>query len=401
MSNPQIPTNLIPLNDSERLNKLLRYDVLYTSAEVSFDTIALLAKEVFGTSSAFVNFIDKDKVFFKANISSISSNIVERKDSLCSLTILNDDITVFSDTHQYPRLMESPYVSSEGGIRFYAGAPIITEEGFKVGTVCVIDEKPRAEVTDAQLKMLKLLSNLTLEKLETRLAHRININAQDDRMHRLVHDLKNPVTSILAYSQILASKELSFEIQSTIGNKIERSSRGIEQSLNNILNEAVNANGAIALNLKPITVNELLNFIDATFEHTLKNKSQKLNVKSDCNHVVMADTQRIQDVFTNLISNAIKYSHIGSEIFLNCKLVGQNVVFEIKDNGVGLTKEDLSKLFVKFAKLSSQPTGNERSNGLGLSIVKMLTELHNGKVWAKSPGKNLGSSFFIALPSVS
>ena len=336
----------------------------------------------------------------KANISAIETNKIKRQDSLCSITILNKAITVFTDTHRYPALLASPYVSDKNGIRFYAGAPIVTHEGYHIGTVCVIDEEPRSTVSEKQLNMLKMLSDLTLEKLESRLAHRINVNAYDDRMHRLVHDLKNPITSILAYSQIIASRSLPFETQSALGSKIESSSRAIEQSLNNILEEASNDNGVIDLKLEIITFEEIAKFIKSTFESALANKSQTLEINCDGKQTFKIDRRRIEDALTNLMSNAIKYSHVGSVIYINCYPSGADIIIEFKDNGVGLSEEDLSKLFIKFAKLSSIPTGNERSNGLGLSIVKMLVELHKGKVWATSEGKNKGSSFFISFPAL-
>ncbi len=99
-----------------------------------------------------------------------------------------------------------------------------------------------------------------------------------------------------------------------------------------------------------------------------------------------------------MLSNAIKYSYPGSTIKIICSSEEDNVIFEFRDKGVGLTTDDLPKLFTKFARLSSIPTAKERSNGIGLYIVKTLVQLHGGKVWAANEGKEKGSSFFISLP---
>ncbi len=113
----------------------------------------------------------------------------------------------------------------------------------------------------------------------------------------------------------------------------------------------------------------------------------------------MADATRLQDAFGNLLSNALKYANPDTAVHIYVKETeNKEVLIEFKDQGQGLLPEDMDRLFVKFAKLSATPTGKEHSNGIGLSIVKMLIELHKGKVWAESEGKDKGASFFILLP---
>ena len=113
---------------------------------------------------------------------------------------------------------------------------------------------------------------------------------------------------------------------------------------------------------------------------------------------MLIDEARMQEAFENLLSNAIKYSEHGTTIAINVSINEKGLVVEFKDHGQGLTETDMERLFTKFAKLSAVPTGKEHSNGLGLSIVKMLVELHHGKVWATSDGKGKGASFFIFIP---
>jgi len=392
------PADIIPLNDEARLKKLQRYEILDTPSETDFDTIALLASSTFETESAFVNFVDRDSVFFKANISPLSLNKIARTHSLCALTILEDDIIVFHDTHQFPELANSPYLSSAGEIRFYAGAPLRTADGYTIGTVCVTDKVPHLEVTERQLNVLRLLSKIVMEKLETRLNNRKIVRAYDDTLHRLVHDMKNPITSISLYAQLLGAKELAPEKVSTMANKIEKSARDIEKNLNNLLTDARNENSGIELSNRPVAITLLLDQLQQSFELSLSAKKQRLIVSNDLPVFVNGDKERLQDVFDNLLSNAIKYSHRGATIIVSTSMQDDNVIIEFKDNGLGLNEEDMGKLFLKFARLSSVPTASERSDGLGLSIVKMLVERHKGKVWARSDGKNKGSSFFVSLP---
>jgi len=115
------------------------------------------------------------------------------------------------------------------------------------------------------------------------------------------------------------------------------------------------------------------------------------------------DIKRITEVMDNLVGNAIKFSPEGKAISVDVHKSsdGKNrngrILFRVRDDGPGLTPDDLKKLFGKFVRLSAQPTGGESSTGLGLSIVKQVVELHGGKVWAESEGKGKGATFVVEL----
>jgi signal transduction histidine kinase len=133
-----------------------------------------------------------------------------------------------------------------------------------------------------------------------------------------------------------------------------------------------------------------------------------LSFQGEPNCMVLIDTDKMREVIDNLISNAIKYSPEGKTITVRVQHSKDDdaedtssVLVSVRDEGQGLTEDDMKKLFGKFQRLSARPTAGESSTGLGLSIVKQLVELHGGKVWAESEGKNKGSIFRIKLPSAS
>jgi signal transduction histidine kinase len=393
------PDNIVPNSDEKRVAKLRDFHILDTASDVVFDTIAQIARDVLRTPSSFVSFVDRDRVFFKANLSSLPTNTVKREHSLCSYTILQQDITIIEDTLEADGL-ESPYVGVNGGIRFYAGAPIVTDDGHNIGSVCVTDDKPRKNLTFKQLDILKMLAKLALEKLESYRSTRSIISAYDDQIHRLAHDMKNPASSLVLYGQLMRKQPSNADRMMEFSRKIEAIGKNVEQTMDNLLSDASNANAAINLKFNKIAIAELLNKIAETFETSLNLKRQKLTIECLADGYVEIDRQRMTDVITNLVSNAIKYSFEQSEIKIISRTADNDIVIEFKDEGVGMTDEDISKLFTKFAKLSSVPTGNERSYGIGLYIVKVLTELHGGKVWASSRGRGMGSSFFLSLPRI-
>ena len=113
--------------------------------------------------------------------------------------------------------------------------------------------------------------------------------------------------------------------------------------------------------------------------------------------MVAADTTQLVQIMDNLVSNAVKYSPSGKNIYVRVYQVDSRVRAEIKDEGPGISAEDQKRLFGKFARLSARPTAGEHSTGLGLAIVKRLVESMKGKVWCEShPGQ--GAAFIVELP---
>jgi signal transduction histidine kinase len=108
----------------------------------------------------------------------------------------------------------------------------------------------------------------------------------------------------------------------------------------------------------------------------------------------------MREAVDNLVSNAIKYSPSGGNIELSMSADKSNAVICVRDEGAGLSEEDMSRLFGRFQRLSAKPTGGENSTGLGLSIVKRIIELHGGTIDADSPGPGRGATFTIRLPVV-
>lgn len=374
------------------------YDILDTQPEEAFDKIAKLAAQIFGTSSAFVTFVDQDRVFYKSNISTIPDNVVDRKDSLCSLAILEEQITVFNDTHQIPDLLESKHVNCEGGIRFYAGAPLRTAEGFKLGTLCVVDSMPR-EATEAQLNMLETLSSVIVDELEQRIASKKAIKAQTDLMNTMVHELKSPALNIELLSRYILEEANPDSIKE-MARMIHTSIEGIRNRIDKVLKISEMDQEDFQLHLEETNLKDMLDQTINNLNLLAKHKEQSIKLDYLSNAKVLVDKNRIKEVFENLLSNAIKYAYLGTTITITVEDKEGQVIIAFKDEGQGLTEIDMGKLFKKFAKLSSRPTGKERSSGLGLSIVKMLVELQKGRVWATSEGKDTGATFFVSLPAV-
>jgi GAF domain-containing protein len=175
--NTFIGINLIPENEEERLAKLQEYEIIDTPKEGAFNHIAAMAAHMFNIPIALISLVDADRVWFKANVGMEGVKSVPRGESLCSLAILNDGPTVFQDAIKEPCLLANPLVSGNFGLRFYAGAPLVTADGLNIGTLCIVDKEPR-EFSDADRKMLVNLASIVMDEIELRYLRRKQ-NAED------------------------------------------------------------------------------------------------------------------------------------------------------------------------------------------------------------------------------
>ncbi|MDW8436483.1 MAG: tetratricopeptide repeat-containing sensor histidine kinase [Chloroherpetonaceae bacterium] len=211
------------------------------------------------------------------------------------------------------------------------------------------------------------------------------------------HDLKNPLQTIMGFADLICEEAKQNESVFKKAASIRRASQKMLGLIQDLLQTAAIESGKLELRKRKADLGALVQTISENFSLMAENKRQKLDiaVESDC--VVDIDVERMKEVIENLVGNAIKYSPPDKTIWIEVKRVQGKARFSVRDEGQGLTEDDMKKLFGKFQRLSAKPTGGESSTGLGLSIVKRLVEMHGGKVWAESEGKDKGATFIVEL----
>ncbi len=219
-------------------------------------------------------------------------------------------------------------------------------------------------------------------------------------MHMVAHDLKNPLNGVHEIAKLLRTELEDDAPQQEFVTLVEEAA---EEMLSLVLRfldvEALESN---TLNIEPQPVDLAATAQEAglRFAGAAERKGQHLTVEPSSAPVplVRADPTWLKEVVDNLVSNALKFTPPGKRIRVHTEGVAGGARFVVQDEGPGLTPDDLAKMFGKFQRLSAQPTAGESSSGLGLSIVKRVVELLDGRVWAENAPEG-GSRFVVELPA--
>jgi signal transduction histidine kinase len=212
------------------------------------------------------------------------------------------------------------------------------------------------------------------------------------------HDLRNPLQLVSGLSELMSQGLATGPKVAEFSLAVHEASRRMLEIVNSLLTTAALDRG---LELRPSYVNLVTLAATVLDEHGQRaaHKGQRLVLEAEEHCAAVVDHDRIRQVVDNLVSNAIKFSPRGTDVHVVVRPHNGSVRLEVRDEGPGLTEEDMQRAFGRFARLSARPTGGEAATGLGLSIVKGLVELHGGRVWAESEGPGRGTAFIVELPS--
>lgn len=404
--NPIVSSTPLPLDESERLAALKRYDILDTEAEQRFDDLTKLASYICQTPIALVSLIDDDRQWFKSKVG-LEADETSRELAFCAHAIAQpDQLMVVPNAQEDQRFVDNPLVTDAPNIRFYAGAPLVTAEGYALGTLCVIDTKPR-ELSQEQLDALAAIRRQVLAQIElsrnlTQLTQanleltQLN-QTKNDFLHMAAHDLKNPLSGIMGFAEMLLdSDDISPEETRETVEQIQHASRHMFELVTNLLDVNAIETGQHQLKLAPISLVPLFKQLQQSYTKRAQAKQIEFIVQSPFAGQVLAAESALHQVMDNLVSNAIKYSPANTQVTLRSVEIDTHVQLYIQDQGPGFTDTDKQRLFQKFTRLSAHPTAGEHSSGLGLFIVKSLIDAMQAEIRYESQ-VGQGTTFVVSL----
>ena len=439
----------LPANESDRLIALQRYDVLDTPAESGFDDLTELAAYICGTPIALISLIDEHRQWFKSR-QGLDALETPRELAFCAHAICNPEtILVVPNALEDNRFSHNPLVTDAPKIRFYAGTPLVTSDGYALGTLCAIDRLPR-HLTPEQLSALRALGRQVMSQLELRrslfLAQQQHLKLRQTQVQLiqserlaglghltagLTHEVNNPITFIhsnLAYVQshsktLLQALEvyqqascLPTNIQAKLADldlefvqndlpKVVSSMRSGTNRIQKIIDSLRGFARLDESDRKAVNLNEgiehTLEIIQHRLIQTVEHSAIQLIYRPEILPLVDCYASQINQVFLSLINNAIDAFKSGQSTqskptisILTQTLSSGEVEIVIADNGSGIPNEIHDRIFDPF--FTTKPVG--KGTGLGLSIShQIITRQHQGTLRLTS-SSNLGTEFMITLP---
>ena len=266
---------------------------------------------------------------------------------------------------------QSAEITLPDGQIYLATASTVLADGRRVGRVCVLRDVTHFKELDA----------LKSEFVST-----------------VSHDLRSPLTLIRGYSTMLQMVGELNEQQTSYLQKIISGVESMSRLVNNLL-DLSRIEGGVGLQLERLPAQELIETVVGELQLQAAQKRIQLSMQllPAGELLLEADHALLQQALQNLVENAIKYTESGGKVLVHLSLQDDQVVYEVRDNGIGIAPADQHRLFEKFYRAARKGMKSERGSGLGLAIVKSIVERHGGQVWVESQlGK--GSNFYLVIP---
>ncbi len=393
----------IPAYEKERLKELKSYNILDTLSEADYNNLTAIASQICGTPIALISLVDDKRQWFKSH-HGLDATETPKEYAFCAHAINypNKDF-IIEDAREDERFHDNPLVVGDPEVIFYAGIPLKGENDLPLGTLCVIDHKPR-QLNDQQKKSLRALSEqvmnlMKLRKKQNQLEKALSeLNGKNKELqnfaHITAHDLKSPLNTISNLIHIVRTDH-SNQIPPdglAILEMVQSSSDHLKGLINSLLEYSKNVH---SVKQEKTTVNLLA--LKNTLEELVTSRVNcSITLKSPLEEI-QTNATALEQILINLTSNAIKYNEKDEiKIEIGAVETGTHFQFYVKDNGPGIETSKHEEIFEIFKTLTAIDRFGEKGNGIGLATVKKVVEALGGTIHLESsPGK--GATFHFTL----
>ncbi|WP_069660345.1 sensor histidine kinase [Arcticibacter eurypsychrophilus] len=390
-------------NEEDRLAALESYHIFDTGEEKDFDVLTSLASVICQIPIALITFINEKHQWFKSHHgTNLTANL--RELSFCTHAIASsDEILIIPDATLDERFANNPMVTGPTKLAFYAGVPLINEDGYALGTLCVLDQQTHT-LSEDQIAALKTLAKQVVDKIELRrkvlILERTNQNLLNSNMiiqkfaSMAAHDIKNPLSSILLTSQALKIRHEKIQDDGCL--KLVDMNINATKTLLELFDDMLEYSRSPSLLLEKKQNFELNNLILKVLELISIPENIQIILPEERHHLYLSFIA-FEQIMINLLSNAIRYNNKEKGIIKIRFENDENFYrFEIEDNGIGIAEQYYEKIFDSNFTLKIPDRYDKKGSGIGLSTVKDLIAALKGTIYVKSTSGD-GATFFIDI----
>jgi signal transduction histidine kinase len=403
--------NTFDNKEEMRLAELYAYQILDTETEQEFNDLVELASGIAGTPVSLITLVDASRQWFKAR-KGFDTKETPREISFCGHAIESEEENfIIEDSLEDPRFINNPLVVKDPGIRFYAGFPLVTVEGSKIGTLCVIDYEPR-NLSPQQVDDLNRLSRQVMKLMELRILNKKNEElrkkqeAQSNQLQKILdnqrriitilgHDTRTPLNSMKQLFNMMISGAVSDSdldrFYGLMGEQLETTISMIENLIQ--WGEVHLVSEKVSLSANEITA--ISEELHSDFRSMAEAKQIEISFEISGDHLLNTDKPTLTFILRNLIHNGIKYSDKG-EIKVSGSAKEGHYILSVSDTGRGMNESVKRSLFA--GKTSSRPgTNNEKGSGIGLLLINDFVKDMGGSIEIES-AINEGTTFRVMIP---
>jgi signal transduction histidine kinase len=296
-------------------------------------------------------------------------------------------------------------VGQQTGLRACIAVPLI-RSARALGALGIRSYDPTVAYSADDAQMLSLFADQAAAALTTVEAFSRQAQAveQLERLNRaksefvsiVSHEFRTPLTGIQGFSEMMRDEQLSMEEMREYAGDINKDVQRLNRMINEMLDLDRMESGRMTIHREQMDLNAVVDEAVDRVRPNAPNHTLTLDLQPDLPQI-QADRDRLTQVASNLLSNAVKYSPTGGRITLTTRAQGDQLLFDVRDEGLGIPKEALETIFERYSRVDSQATKDIQGTGLGLPIVRQIVQLHGGRVWAESE-LGRGSVFHVVLP---
>ncbi|KAB1067419.1 GAF domain-containing sensor histidine kinase [Tamlana haliotis] len=392
----------LPENEFERQLAVNKYQLLDTLPEESYDNITALMAYICEVPISLVSLLDRDRNYLKSH-HGVPFNESPRDLSFCGHAINSDAaITIIEDSRKDERFFDNPLVTDHLAV-FYAGVPLINSDGYKLGTLCVYDTKPR-QLTEKQQNALIVMAKQVVSLFEERFQNIKLIQMQGRLQERyealkkfasiVSHDLKSPMANIISLTELLESKNNTGLDEESLQylRYIKTSSNALKDYIDGLF-KFYDTDDILEGENEVLIVQDV---IDELKLITNLDQSAAFRVEGSCECVITNKSALLQ-VLVNLVTNAIKYNPKDkNEIYIAFSENNSEYQFVVRDNGNGIPETHIEKIFDLFSVVGTKDKYGNIGTGIGLATVKKIIESLGGSISVTSK-LNVGTTFTFTI----